>query len=65
MTNIIVVPGNWAKDIEEREHVEQMCAQLNEGTFYQRQVDALRRMGWDKTADDLVKDLALQGVVVH
>lgn len=36
-----------------------------DGTHYQKQVDALRDMGWSSSAADLVRHLASQGVVVH
>ena len=43
---------------------QRQCDQLNSGTFYQRQVDALREMGWHGTAEKCKQDLLAQGVEV-
>lgn len=65
MTKIIVYhEPEEGEDPQYTEVCQRMCDQLNAGTFYQRQVDAYREMGWHKTAENVKKDLLAQGVEV-
>ena len=50
--------------LENLEAANAIYDHLLDGTHYQRQVDAFRAMGWDKTAERVKIDLAAQGIVV-
>lgn len=65
MTKIIVYhEPEENEDPQYTEACQRQCDQLNAGTFYQRQVDALREIGWHDMAERVKRDLLAQDVVV-
>lgn len=61
-----VLGDDWeSMDSADREAALAIYAHVMDGTHYQRQVDALRDMGWVASAARLRQHLAEQGVTVH
>jgi len=57
---------DWeSMDWEDRAAALAIAEHVADGTHYQRQVDALREMGWVAESEKVKRDLAMQGVVVN